>query len=420
MKKLSLLLTCCSFMIVISTGVAFADTDGSKVDFSGVYRAWATSETDRDYDSDTDDDRNYFSQQMRINADYTVNDNVSAHLRMDYSDGVWGRDFNDYAGWASTKEDNEIDVDRAYISLNQGIFSATVGQHWSGSANYILWDSQTTGVTIDVKLPVVVTLHYSKMDEKDSEIDESDFEGQDTRDIDFYATNLGYSSDAFGVNLTLAMRSDDSADDKSPWAVGLQATSQFGPVGLNCEVDQFGGSDKSDGDKDVVGTQLFLDANIAQNDALSYGLRFLYAPGTDDTENEVQYQQINAGAESFTPFGTEGAMLYWPYPQGYAIGYKLFFDPAGASAGVMGFNPYISYKINTVTLYGKVAHLTVQQDDNTNLDSQLIGLVQTDWAMPWFPGATLSAAYIYDQPSYDDSTADDPHSSLIGQLAVNF
>ncbi len=425
MKKMFALLMCCALLMVTGVVATYAD---DRVDFSGVYRGWATSEWDRDYDSDLDDDQHYFSQQLRISASFKANDKVSAHMRVDYSEGVWGQDFNDYDGWASTKEDNEVNLDRAYVVLNHGIFTATVGQQWSGVGNYILWDSQTTGVNVEIRLPVVISLHYAKMDEKYSELDDpevwidTDDDGElelvDTRDVDFYAANFDYTSDAFGINLTFATRQDQSDADLSPWAIGLQGTTQLGPVGLNVEVDQFGGSH---GDLDVVGTQFFMDANIAQSDALSYGLRILYAPGTDDTDNEIQYNHINAGAETFTPFGTEGAMLYWPYPQGYAIGYKLFFDPADASAGVLGFNPYISYKATeAVTLYGKIAHLTVQEDDNTNLDTQLIGLVQVDWAMPWFPDTTLSAAYIYDQPSYDDDTADDIHSSLLGQLNVVF
>ena len=426
MKKLISLLVCGLLMIALGPGITHAD---EKVDFNGEYRAWAIAEKDRDYNSNADDDRNYLSQLFRLSIAFTANEHVSAHLRADYSEGVWGQDFNDWSGWASAKEDNEIGLDRAYVNLNYGIFSATVGQHWSGSANYILWDSQTTGATVNIKLPVLITLHYSKMNENDYVFDEKDYmidtDGDgvpdttvDTRDIDFYAANFSYTNNSFGANLTFAAREDQSAADLSPWAVGLQVTTKFGPISLNVEVDQYGGNQ---GHLDVVGTQLFLDASITQNDALNYGLRILYAPGTDDTTHEVQGSQINAGAESFTPFGTEGAMLYWPYPQGYAIGYKLFFDPAGASAGVMAFNPYISYKVTeNLTLYAKVAYLTVQQDDNTNLDSQVVGLAQVDWAMPWFPNTTLSAAYIYDKPSYDDDTADDTHSSLIAQLKVTF
>lgn len=409
MRKLISTLICCSFLVTSGAVVAYAD---DKFNYSVEYRVWAISEKDRDYDSDADDDRDYFSQLLRVCLGYSLNEYVSVHTRMDYSEGVWGQDFNDWYGWASTKEDNEIGVDRVYVDLKRSIFSATIGQHWSGSANYILWDSQTTGATVAINTPVAMTLHYSKMDEGDNVIDDIG------KDIDFYAANIDYSSDAFGVNVTFATRQDDSDADESPWAVGLQATAKLGFLGLNAEVDQFGGSK---GEMDVVGTQAFLDAKITQSNALSYGLRVLWANGTDDTENEVQYNQINAGAETFSPFGTEGAMIWWPYPQGYAIRYKGFFDPAGASAGVLAFNPYISYMAaNGITLYAKIAHLTVQEQDNTNLDSQLIGLAQVDWALPWFPGTTLSAAYIYDQPSYDDDTADDAHSSMIGQLKVAF
>lgn len=428
MEKLICYLACCSLVLVIAAAVA-AD---EKVDFSGAYYLWAISETDRDHDSDKDDDLDYLEQKLRVLVAYKANDKVSVHMRADYSDGVWGDDFSswdDYPGWAEAKEDNEIEVDRAYVSLKHGIFSANIGQHWSGSANYILWDAQSTGATVKIKLPVDITLHYSKLDENDYLVDEKDFmidtdddgvadTSVDTRDQDFYAANIGYSSDAFSANLTFAMINDNTAADVSPWAVGLQVTKKLGPVGLNAEVDQFGGSQ---GELDVVGTQLYLDATVAQNNTLSYGLRLLYAAGSDDIANEVQYQHIAASVESFQPFGTEGPMWGWPYPQGYPLGFKEHFDPANASAGVLAFNPYIVFKAtDNVTLRAKIAHLTVQEDDNTNLDNVLIGLVQLDWAMPWFPNTTLSAAYIYDQPDYNDNTADDTHNSVLGQLLVEF
>jgi hypothetical protein len=412
-KKMICLLVCCLPVIAMCSPVS-AD---SKVDFSGAFYLWAVSEQEDDHDPATDDDRSYFEQKLRVSGTYKANDNVSANLRADYSDGVWGDDFTTSPGWAEASEDQSIEVERAYVTLKRGIFSADVGQHWSGTANYILWDSQSTGVTVKFDLPVDIALHYSKVDEKGGLEDKDE-----TQDTDFYAANFAYSSDAFATNLTYAALDDQTDNDVSPWAIGLQTTTKLGPVGLNVEVDQFGGSD---GANDVIGTQAYLDANLAPSKAISCGLRVLYAMGTDDP-NETQVSHISAWVESFLPFGTEGPMWGWPYtqsthPVGYPIKFKTDFDPAGANGGVVAFSPYIIFKATeNLTLRAKVAHLTPQEDANTQLDDIFTGFAQVDWTVPMLPGTTLSAAYIYDKPSYKDATPDDANTALVGQLMVDF
>jgi hypothetical protein len=186
------------------------------------------------------------------------------------------------------------------------MFKVTAGQHYSGAGNYIIWDQDATGITVNLKTPVALMFNYSKMDEGGSKVDDEkwtdpdDGTTKDTRDIDFYGVNAAYSTDAFTVNLIFATRQDQSDQDLDPWGAGIQANARVGPVALNAEIDKFGGTYGKD--VDVVGTQAFLEGSMAMKDKGTFGLRFFYAMGTDK-DDELQINGINSGGETFNPLG---------------------------------------------------------------------------------------------------------------------
>lgn len=395
-----------------------------KFDLSGEWRAWAISDKNRDRDSNTDDDESYFNQRFRLGVDFNPNENVMGRLTIDYGEGTWGLNDHDWNGWATADEDSEMELVHAFVQLNKGIFTAKVGQFWNGTANYILWDQIGRGVELDFATPVAIKLNYTKANENTNRYDFASYE-----DTDFYGVSLDYSLDKFAFNLTAATRQDSSDADQSPWAVGLQVTSSLGPISLNFEVDQFGGSHS---DKDVIGTQAYLDLSAAPAKSVKCGVRAVYAIGTDDRDNEIQYHSIQAGAESFQPFGIEGALMYWPYAAAYPFGTNTYaegsgpagdfagvFDPAGTSAGSLGFSPYISYAAtNNLTVYGKIAYAVPQEDANTNLDSKLAVIVSADYVV--FGNTTLSVGYIYSKPEFDDDTPDEARETIVAQLKVDF
>ncbi len=428
-------------VLLVLFGMAWPAAAADKFNLSGEWRAWAVSDKDRDRDSGTEDDQSYFNQRFRLGVNFNPNENVMSRLTIDYGEGTWGENDHDWHGWMTADEDTEMELVHAFVKMNSGIFTAKVGQFWNGTANYILWDQIGRGVELDFATPVAIKLNYTKANEgagentvgpKGDDTDDDpatvDFD-ENNKDVDFYGLNVGYSSDSFGINLTAATRQDDSLKDISPWAVGLQLTTKIGPLGINFEVDQFDGSH---GDKDVVGTQAYLDLSAAPTKAIKTGIRAVYAAGTDDRTNEIQYHSIQAGAESFQPFGIEGALMYWPYVAAYPFGtntyaegsgpagdYAGVFDPAGASAGSLGVSPYISYTAaNNLTVYGKIAYAVPQEDANTNLDSKLAVIVNADYVV--FGNTTLSAGYIYSKPEFDDDTPDDARETIVGQLKIVF
>ena len=430
-KRLLGVLVTVLFLMTLAWPAVAAD----KFSIGGEYRAWFITDKDADYNSDEDDDAEYIKQRLRVGLTFTPNENLTVFTRIDWAEGVWGQDFNDWNGWASAKEGSEIGVDYAWAQVKKGIFSAKVGSHWSGTANYILWDQDGTGITIDLATPVAVKVNYTKANEGSGSGDSTDDDpttpdvNENDKDIDLYGVYVGYSGDKFGVNLTGATRQDDSEADASPWAVGVQFTAKLGMVALNLEVDQFGGTA---GELDVVGTQAYLDLGANFTKSFKCGLRGVYAMGTDDLTSEVQYTSIQAGAETFSPFGFEGAMIWYPWgAAGYPFGVNTYsgnfgvgdlagpFDPAGASAGVMGFCPYINVAASdALKFYGKVAYVTPQEDANTSLDNQTAVVLEADYLI--FGNMTLSAGYIYQKPEFDDDTPSDPRQLMIAQLKVDF
>ena len=422
-----------------------------KLQINGDVRAWGVSVQNRDFDSNSakDDDMDWFAQKFRLYTIYKVNENVEVHFRMDYSDGVWGKDFDNWnEGWADANEDQEMEVDRSFILLKKGKISATIGQHWNGAGpNYIIWDQQSTGITVDFNLPVHIKLNYSKIDEGGSwtdsdqitvDLDEDGIAESGSEDEDFFGVSLDYKTGDTTVYGTFAMRKDHTEADLSPWGIGLAVTSKIGSFPINIEVDQFGGNH---GDLDVVGTQVFTDIGVINQKKLKAGIIGVFATGTDDTENEIQYNSVSAGAWTFDPFDWEGAMR-WNYPP-LLFGAKGQFDMlaqlsnpvpgldmvggydedspwGGNSTGSLGFCPYVRYTPNEDWfLYGKVVYQVPNQKDNTVIES-LLGLTAgLDYT--FFDGSTtFSLGVMCVKPEFENDLDEGLLTTLMSQIRVLF
>ena len=450
-KSIVCILICILFALTLPlTTFAMELVDG-KLTVNGDIRAWATSVKNRDFNSDSanDDDMSWFAQKFRLYTIYTVNDNVSVHFRMDYTDGVWGNDFDNWnEGWADADEDAELEVDRAFMLFKKGNITAAVGQHWNGAGpNYILWDQQSTGITLDFALPVNVKLSYSKIDEgsawTDSDNITVDLDGDGipesgSEDVDFLGLSLNYNIGNSALYATFAMREDHSDADLSPWGIGIAGTTKLGKLSLNLEIDHFGGNH---GELDVVGTQCFADIGLTINDQLTGGLIGVFATGTDDTENEIQYNSVSAGAWSFDPFDWEGAMR-WNYPP-LLFGAKGQFDMlaqlanpvpgldlvngydpdspwGGNSTGSRGICPYVRYRPNADWfVYGKVIYQEPNQEENTVIDS-LLGLTAGMDYTFFNNSTTFSLGLMCVKPEFENNLNDDTLITAMSQIQVKF
>lgn len=412
-----------SLLLIISI-IAFAWNVNAEdnFNFDGNYRIRGWMIQNPSFDSDADNNQSYYDQRFRVKYGVDIMENVKGMLQVDFSEGEWGSSYNDYMGWSSTKEEAEVQIDHAYVTIDEDLFKITAGQHYSGVGNYLIWDQDATGITLNIKTPVAILINYSKMDERGSLVDENG-----TEDADFYGLNVGYSKDDFQVNLTFATRKDYSEEELDPWGVGLQTNVEIGPVAMNLEVDQFGGTWGEN--VDVIGTQAFLEGSVAIKENGKVGLRIFYATGTD-ADDEVQATGVNVGGWTFNPLGFgdtssyAGEMIYYFYPAGNMDAYfygggPSIFDPAGANAGVIGFSPYTFFSpTDNVTLFANIGYLTPQDDSNTPFNSLTSVSLSVDWKV--YEKVILSAGYNYSGIDTDDDSAKDARNTILTQLMVKF
>ena len=64
------------------------------------------------------DQRSYFYQRMRVQPQLKASDTVSANLRFDFAEGIWGQDQNFTTARAKDSGFSDIQVDRAYVDVN--------------------------------------------------------------------------------------------------------------------------------------------------------------------------------------------------------------------------------------------------------------------------------------------------------------
>ena len=272
-------------------------------------------------------------------------------------------------------------------------------------------------------------LNYSKMSEGFSEDDWRDVRVDEspTEDVDFYGANISYYSDAFSAGFTFATRQDYSDSDISPWGVGINAAGSIGPIYLNFEINQLGGSYGKD--FDLFGTQALLDGSTAINDKVKVGLRLLYAMGTEE-DNEIQATGVNVGGWSFNPFGFgdyaswTGELLNEFFPSGYSDNYlygggRSIWDPAGANAGTMCISPYLIYNItDKVIVYANMGYQTPSEDKNTDLESLISATVSADWSLN--DHFFLTAGYNFTQQDTGGNGYEDARNTFVTQLRFKF
>ena len=168
MKKLTICLLAVVFIAGVFAQSAIAD-DRLSLSGSMRVRAWSL-ENYSDFDSDNGTDKlQYWDQRFRLAATIKVAEGVTGHLRFDFAEEEWGND-----DWRTVRYvgDNELQVDRTYLQVEKDLFVLKAGQILFGLGNYIVYDSQRTGVGLTLKLPVTVTLVYTKEDENGSYFEE--------------------------------------------------------------------------------------------------------------------------------------------------------------------------------------------------------------------------------------------------------
>lgn len=406
MKRL--LIAVLAIMLVASLFTVAAAEDKLSLSGSMRVRAWDTENYDGWDDNNAAQERSFWDQRLRIGGALKANDAVSAHFRLDFSESQWGSDT-----WAGSRygssDSSPVQVDRAYLQIVQDLYTLKAGQlYFATGQKNIVYDNNTTGITATIKTPVIVDLHYSKLDENGGLSDDS---GLDTEDMDAYVLQGTFKADAFSVGGFYAAIEDSSDLDDSIASFGVFGSFALGPVNLLAEIDSFDG-DAPTGE-DYMGTQLYVNAEWKM-DKLILGGDVYYAEAAGS--NEIQVDSL--GSWYGGDFGDFQPVTYSAFEADYNPTRGKVFDFTGDSAGVVGFSIYAKFvPMEKVTLWGQVAYLEPDDEDNTLVDDNTVLNLSASWE--FVPNTTIAGLYSVTMPSVESGSEDDAQM-LAARLQIKF
>jgi hypothetical protein len=386
--------------LIIAVGFAADAAFAGDLSVSGAMRvrAWATDNTD--LNDAVDDEKKYWDQRFRVAATVTGAEGITGHLRFDFAEDTWAD-----SDWATYRygESSELQVDRAYLQVDQEKFKIKAGQQYIGLGNTIAYDNQQLGLLVDIKevLPVTLTLGVVKEDEGDPLEDAED-------DVDHYLVNVAYAADAFSLNVFAAMVQDQADDPDEPTMFGAQVKTTVAGFALNAEANMFSGCNDAT-DVDYVGTQLYVNAEKKVSDQLTAGLDVVFAQGTDDA-GETQLTQIGDNFNDWT-LNDRG-------PYNADISSYDDMDPTGTSGGSMGAGVYADYAaMEGLLVQVALLYLTIPENDASDVDSVMTYNLGLTYDLA--PNTTLVG--VYHGGSIDGGPDDLEHSSVMSaRLQIKF
>ncbi|WP_299977087.1 hypothetical protein [Desulfobacula sp.] len=398
MKKLAL-------VIAVVFIAAFFVTPVTASDFSagGQYRFEAVS-VDNPRDTDTGVEKEtYFDQRMRVAFSWKVNDNVSAQLRGDFAEFRWGDGYRPEAGG------DTLMVDRAWVKINQGPLTLTVGQQGGDWGLGTLWSDQFQGIQADFAFnPVTLKLLYVKESEGGTDGNVLTDEG-DNDDTDTYGASLLYACDAFSGGLSFATTKNGATNDTKT-GYSLHVVAPLSDMFTLSGAGEIFSGDDGEG-IDYAGTQLHAALDATFSDTIKGGVTVIWANDVDS--NESQLTSI-ADDAVFKPLDYDGALAY---NNGNFGGNTGIFDVSGAGYGVTAIVGDLQINVTeAVTLWAKLGYAEPNEDHNLN--SKVYAVANIDYA--WMPAVTLSGGVGYVAPDYDDTTNDDALIGATVQLSVSF
>lgn len=343
-------------------------------------------------DLEDDDKVHFFYQRFRVQPQFKAADGITATLRFDYAEGIWGQDQDFATDKGHVGENTEIQVDRAYVTVNKGLVMVNAGLQFVPLGQTQVFRDNQPALHFILKTPVSVRLGWVKVSESygvggyDSLSDEDDL----YKDKDRYFINVGYKSKTFSVDAFYAMQVDgskgdtdgDGVDDNfedQPNVMGVNAKTKIGPVALYGEAAIFGGDDGNE--VDYVGTQVNVNGRMKLSDALTVAADLFYSSGQSDSDEEkityigdpfARFDLKKGGAMGWDDlvYGRNPAELYTTWPPGGILPGDVF-DPFETGAGAMGgglgvkFNP-----IQPLTLIGHFHYMVGESDDTGRAEAE--------------------------------------------------
>lgn len=348
-------------------------------------------------DLEDNDKVHFFYQRFRVQPRFKAADGITATLRFDYAEGIWGQDQNFSGATGHGGETQEIQVDRAYVSVNKGIVMLNAGLQFVPLGQTQVFRDNQPALHLIFKTPVSVRLGWIKVSESwgvsyggpastGPLSDEDDL----YKDTDRYLIDVGYKSKTFSINAFYATQVDGSKGDTDgdliddnfedqPNVMGVNAKAQVGPVALYGEAAAFGG-DNGNG-VDYVGTQVNVNGRMKLSDALTVSADLFYSTGQSDSdEAKITYigdpfarfdlKKGSAMGWDDLVYGRNPGELFTTFPPGGILPGDVF-DPFLTGAGAMGggigakFNP-----IQPLTLIGHFHYMVGDSDDTGRADAE--------------------------------------------------
>lgn len=364
---------------------------------------------------------------LRVGGKFKATDNISLTFRTDFSEGGWGSDAN-YGRFGTIK-----DMDRAHLDIDTDSYHLRAGTQYIGLGNTYAFDTQDTGVKLDIKGAVPFSLFYI-LDDNNTLADKSNgaddyFVGASTKFGGFgvYAVlaKASANEDDLGTaydDAVAAMDADDFAAfetalsdafgglDQEITLIGATYNADYDGIKVAAELDYFTGDAGYAGDDiDVSGLQGMLDVSMAASEAATVGARLWYAQGNDE---DISVNFLGNG------FGGYDAFNYGPFENEnltYVRPFEAFSYAGGLiSQGVIALQGYGSFKASDATTFtGSIVYAEPEDDFIEDDDAMFLNAGMTY--------ALMQNATIKSQVQYIDyDSADDAQFNVGLGLWVNF
>lgn len=413
MKKLLVAFIAVAFVFGLVAQTAVAE---ERLALNGQMRVRGFNKANYDFNTESDDDDLwYFDQRFRLGAVITPADGVKAVLRCDFASQTWGNEEQDDYG---NTPGNTPTVDFAYLDITKGMINLKAGLQPLALGNAVAVDYRATAFNVTLLTPVTVTLVWVKFDEGDSNTlgvsDLTDNEDYTTEDMDHYALNLGYHTDAFTVNGFYATVQDGN-DDRGfePYVFGVQGLFTVGPININAEINKYGGSYEQY-EVDFTGLQAWVDASMNLSDALKMGVLVIYSDSEDEADEEKLTFLSDDGSQTYSDYGSMYTLLN-------SLGADNVFDPGGDNAGALGGGPYVQFSaMENLIIYGNIYYLVGAELDNTDGEYENATIFNASVRWNFMPSAGVDLQYHYVSLSLADDYESDPASAIAFRLHVDW
>ncbi|MGA1846674.1 porin [Deferribacter abyssi] len=363
-----------------------------------------------DYNNDNDSDKySYFDQRVRVGFKLKVADDVSVNIRMDLAEDTWGARGQNTIRTSATQTNYAL-LDKAYVEVNKDMYMLRFGQQYFGFGDAIVVDHIGTGFLLNLKLPVTVTLAYTKIDERAKTDDYATNDAD--KDKDLYGIQAAYKTDVYAVKAFYAIIDDKAYDGDKPQAIGVQANFNVGTIAIDAELDYFFGKDDNT-NTDYVGTQLYVNPSV-KLDVATVGAHLYYAKGTDKSDENQIYELTDFG--SFLPTDIAGMKGVLGIINDYAGANVFAVDD---NAGSLGGDLYAVFKpMKNITAYVQAGYLTPEEDSVTPLNSLTFAGGGVTYGFATNTAIQLSAGIV--KPDFDGNISDDVAKHVSMRLYTNF